>query len=124
MSCSPESVQILEIATAAALDALAEDPVAIDVTEHFPFTDIFLIITADNPRHLRAVQNDVADKLREDLGLGIAVEGREESDWVLIDAGDVIIHVMLPEARDFYQLEKLWGHSPKVQLKQLSAKQN
>ncbi len=116
MTCSPESLQILEVATEAALDALAEDPVAIDVTEHLPFADAFLILTADNPRHLRAVQNAVSDKLREEMRIHPVVEGSEESEWVLIDGGDVLIHVMLPEARDFYALEKLWGHSPRLQL--------
>ncbi len=121
MSCSPESRQILEVAIQAALDALAEDPVAIDVTDHLPFTDIFLVVTADNPRHLRAVQNDVADTLREELGLKVSIEGAEDSDWVLIDGGDVMVHVMLPEARDFYSLEKLWGHSPRIQVEKKSA---
>lgn len=121
MNCSPESIQILEVATEAALDALAEDPVAIDVTEHLPFADAFLVVTADNPRHLRAVQNEISEKLHERLGLQVMVEGSDDSDWMLIDASGVLVHIMLPEARDFYSLEKLWGHSPRLQLEKHSA---
>ena len=121
MSCSPESRAILEVATEAALDALAEDPVAIDVTENLPFADAFLIVTADNPRHLKAVQSEVSDRLRIDLGVHTRVEGGEDSDWVLVDGGDVLIHVMLPEAREFYALEKLWGHSPRLRVAKQTA---
>lgn len=116
MTCSPESMEILEVATEAALEALAENPVAIDVTDHLPFADAFLVVTADNPRHLRAVRGDIVDKLREKLGVHTAVEGGDDSDWLLLDANGVVVHVMLPEARDFYALEKLWGHSPRVPL--------
>ena len=116
MSCLPDCLEVLEVASSAAADALAEDLVAIDVTENLPFTDVFLVATADNPRHQRAVQSAVIDALRGQLGIHPRAEGGEDSDWALIDAGPVTLHVMLREARDFYALEKLWGASPRVAL--------
>lgn len=121
MSCSPEALRMLDVATSAALDALAEDPVAIDVTETLPFSDCFLIVTADNPRHLRSVSSRVSDAMREELDQRPrTVEGDEDSQWLLMDYGDLVVHVFLPEGRDFYSLEKLWGHAPRVALAQVN----
>ena len=121
MENTSKSMEILEVASGAALEALGEDLVAIDVTGRLPFTDAFLIVTADNPRHLRAVVNDIGDELHKRLGIRGRVEGSGESEWVLIDAGDATIHVMLPEAREYYALEKLWGHSPRIEVALKSA---
>ncbi len=117
MSCSTEALELLDVATNAAMDALAEDSVAIDVTQNLPFADCFLIVTADNPRHLRAVKNAIEDALRDDKGIRpLNVEGDETSDWLLLDYGDLVVHIFLPESREFYALEKLWGHSPRVEV--------
>lgn len=117
MTCSTESLEILEEANRAALDALAEDPVAIDVTDHLPFVDAFLIVTANNPRHLKSVVNQISDTLRDTRKLHVSnIEGDTESGWILMDFGGVAVHVMLPDGREFYSLEKLWAHSPRIPL--------
>lgn len=117
MSCSPEALEMLQVATSAALDALAEDPVAIDVTETLPFSDCFLIVTADNPRHLKSVSSHVSEAMHKDLGQRPrTVEGDGDAQWLLMDYGDLAVHVFLPDGRDFYSLEKLWGHAPRIPL--------
>mgnify|MGYP002738943678 FL=1 len=90
---------------------------AVDVTGSLPFSDAFLIVTADNPRHLRGVVNAVSRELHEKEGVSPrSVEGEEGTQWVLMDYGDIVVHVFLPETRDFYALDKLWGASPRVDL--------
>ncbi len=121
MEQTSQSTEILEVAGDAALEALGEDLVALDVAGRLPFTDAFLIVTADNPRHLRSVVDQVTEQLQKQLGIRCKVEGAGESEWVLIDAGDAVVHVLLPEARDYYALEKLWGLSPRIELSLKSA---
>lgn len=109
--------EMVRKAAQAASDALAEDIVAIDVTGVLPFSDAFLVVTADNPRHVRGIMGAVGRDLREALGVSPSnIEGDQESEWVLMDYGDIIVHVFLPEARGFYALDKLWGSSPRVSL--------
>ena len=116
MSLSPETTTLLNVAAVAASEALAENPVAIDVTKTLPFSDAFLILTADNPRHLRGVKNALEDAVGETLGRSPQVEGAEDSDWLLLDYGDVVVHLFLRDAREFYALDQLWNRSPRVEL--------
>ncbi len=121
MSCSPEALEMLEVATEAASEALAEDLVAIDVTGNLPFSDCFLIVTADNPRHMKSVSDAVAEAMRKKQGARpLRVEGDQTSDWLLMDYGNLVVHVFLPEGRDYYALDKLWGHAPKVNLEKIA----
>lgn len=115
MTCSPKTLADLQIIAAAGNEALAEDIVAIDVTGHLPFSDAFMIMTADNPRHLRSVISAVSAAVKQEDGrLPINVEGDQDSDWVLMNFDDVVVHIFLPEAREFYGLETLWGSSPRI----------
>ena len=117
MALPADAEKLLRGAASAASDALAENIVAIDVTGTLPFSDAFLIVTADNPRHLRGVMNAVSRDLHEKAGVSPrSIEGDEGAEWVLMDYGDIVIHVVLPETRDFYALDKLWGASPRVDL--------
>ena len=89
----------------------AEDVVLLDIREIASFTDYFIIASAQNPRHLRAL----VDALNTDLARqGIKtshIEGDDDSGWVLADYGDVIVHLFTPEQRAFYKLEALWGRA-------------
>ncbi|WP_099332077.1 ribosome silencing factor [Actinomyces minihominis] len=123
MTLQPGTEQLVAEVAAAASDALAEDIVGIDVTGVLPFSDAFVIVTADNPRHLRGVRSAVQDEVHAALGRSPRVEGDENSDWLLLDYGDVVVHIFLPEARDYYALDSLWGRSPRVFLN-LAAKIN
>lgn len=110
MTNRPPAEDLLATAAAAALEALAENPVALDVSNQFYFADIFLILTADNPRHSRSVVDEVNQALKKtwDL-LPRSVEGSEGAGWVVLDYGDLVVHVFLPEDREFYGLERLWS---------------
>jgi len=87
----------------------AEDIVIIDLTAKSSIADAMIVASGRSQRHVGAVADHVLKDL-EEAGLpGIKVEGMRQSDWVLIDAGDVIVHVFRPEVRAFYNLEKMWA---------------
>ncbi len=116
MSLTKQSQDVLQAACKGATEALGEDLVAFDVTGQLPFADVFLLVTADNPRHLRSVVDSV-DRSLSKAGVATRVEGSAaESEWVLVDGQDVVVHVQLPQARTFYALDKLWADSPRLDL--------
>lgn len=104
-------------AAVAADDALAQGPVALDVRELTPFADTFLILTADNPRHMRAIVDAISRGVKESGGhLPNSVEGDAESDWLIMDYGDLIVHIFLGEQREYYALEKLWDQADQLEV--------
>ncbi|MFX0542922.1 ribosome silencing factor [Roseovarius sp. S4756] len=86
----------------------AEDVVQIDLRGKSAIGDYMVICSGRSSRQVSAIAEKLVDKLKHDLGRASRVEGRETGDWVLIDTGDVIVHVFRPEVREFYQLEKMW----------------
>lgn len=89
-------------------DSKAEDLVTIDITEKSALADYMLIASGRSNRHVSAIADHLLRELKNQ-GLGTAkVEGLEGADWVLIDVGDIIIHLFRPEVREFYALEKMW----------------
>ena len=93
----------------AALDAdKAEEIVQVDLRGKSSIGDYMVICSGRSSRQVSAIAEKLVDKLKHDLGRASRIEGRETGDWVLIDTGDVIVHVFRPEVRDFYQLEKMW----------------
>jgi ribosome-associated protein len=89
-------------------DDKAEDVVEIDLRGKSEMADYMVICSGRSSRQVTAIAEKLVDRLKEELGLACKVEGRDVGDWVLIDAGDVIVHVFRPEVREFYQLEKMW----------------
>ena len=90
-------------------DAKAEDVVSIDLRGKSSIGDTMVIATGRTDRHVGAIADQLARKLK-DLGhRRVRVEGMEACDWVLVDAGDIIVHIFRPEVRDFYNLEKMWS---------------
>lgn len=90
-------------------DSKAEDVVAIDIASKTPIADFMVVASGRSHRHVAAIAEHVLQDLK-DHGFGnAAVEGLTACDWVLIDAGDVIVHVFRPEVRTFYNLEKMWS---------------
>lgn len=90
-------------------DGKAEDVVSIDLTQKSTIADIMVIASGRSDRHVSALADRVVKELK-DAGHGrAAVEGADAGDWILIDAGNVIVHVFRPEVRDFYRLEKMWA---------------
>ena len=89
-------------------DDKAEDIVTIDLRGRSEMGDFMVIASGRSTRQVAAIAEKLADRLKQDHGILSKTEGKETADWVLIDTGDVIVHVFRPEVRDFYQLEKMW----------------
>jgi ribosome-associated protein len=108
-----------ELATAAALaaaDKLATDVVALDVSDQLVITDVFLLASAPNDRQVRAIVDAVEEKLRDLEAKPIRREGEREGRWVLLDFGDIVVHVQHAEEREYYALERLWRDCPPIDL--------
>jgi ribosome-associated protein len=109
--------EIVEIVRAAALDKKAEDLTEIDVAGRTIIADKFVIITGRSKIQTRSIADSITEKI-EEHGLKVArVEGYTDGNWILIDLGNVVVHVFTPEQRTFYNLERLWasGREPQVQ---------
>ena len=89
-------------------DDKAEEVVTIDLRGRSDMADYMVICSGRSSRQVAAISEKLVDRLKLDLGIISKMEGKETADWVLIDAGDVIVHVFRPEVREFYQLEKMW----------------
>lgn len=89
-------------------------PVALEVTEHFGLADGFLILTGEVERNVQAISDAIEDALNDAGVRTIRREGREIGRWVLLDFGDLMVHVFHQEERDFYQLERLWQDCPVI----------
>lgn len=114
MTATDHAVQLATAAAQAAADKLATDVLILDVADRLALTDCFVLASAPNERQVGSVVDEVEARLR---GLGAKPNRREgESDrrWVLLDFGDVVVHVMHVEERDFYALERLWKDCPEV----------
>ncbi|MEM7731786.1 MAG: ribosome silencing factor [Pseudomonadota bacterium] len=95
-------------------DDKAEDIVQIDLRGKTAIGDYMVICSGRSTRQVTALSEKLADRLKSELGVATKIEGKDTGDWVLLDTGDVIVHVFRPEVRDFYQLEKMWMPSPKA----------
>jgi ribosome-associated protein len=89
-------------------DAKAENIVVIDIRAKSSIGDYMLVASGRSDRHVGAIADQLRDKLREAGVTGARIEGQPQCDWVLIDAGSVIVHVFRPEVREFYNIEKMW----------------
>lgn len=89
-------------------DDKAEDVVAIDLRGRSSVADHMVICSGRSSRQVAAIAEKLVERLKREIGRSCRIEGKEQGDWVLIDAGDVVVHVFRPEVREFYQLEKMW----------------
>lgn len=87
----------------------AEDIVAIDMAGKSTISDYIVIASGRSQRHVAAMAEHLTQKLKDHGVRGVTVEGANQADWVLIDAGDIIVHLFRPEVREFYALDKMWG---------------
>jgi ribosome-associated protein len=90
-------------------DAKGQDIRVLDVGKITDFTDFMIIVTGTSSRHVVSMAERVADRMRELGRRPLGTEGQDTGDWVLVDFGDVVVHVMRQQTRDFYNLEKLWS---------------
>ncbi|WP_299165064.1 ribosome silencing factor [uncultured Arthrobacter sp.] len=116
MSASESSIAIARTAARAATDKIAQDIVAIDVSERLAITDVFLVASAPSERQVNAIVDGIEEELAKQDLKPVRREGRSEGRWVLLDYAEVVIHVQHQEDRVFYALERLWGDCPKVDL--------
>jgi ribosome-associated protein len=89
-------------------DDKAEEIVQIDLRGKSQMADYMVIASGRSSRQVAAISEKLVERLKETFGLSARMEGKDTGDWLLIDAGDVIVHVFRPEVREFYQLEKMW----------------
>jgi ribosome-associated protein len=116
VTATPRAIELVEIAAAAAADKLATDIIAYDVSEQLVITDAFLLCSASNDRQVRAIVDEIEEKLRRVAAKPVRREGEREGRWVLLDYIDVVIHVQHAEERVFYALERLWKDCPRIPL--------
>ena len=95
-------------------DRKATDIVLMDIHSLASFADYFVIGTANSERQMRAVSGAVVEALERDGARPAQVEGEPDSGWILMDYGDVVVHIFSPEMREFYQLERIWTKAPTI----------
>ena len=116
MTATEHAVELVHAAALAAADKLATDILAFDVSEQLAITDAFLLASGANDRQVKAIVDEVEDKLREIGAKPIRREGERDGRWVLIDYGEIVVHVQHSEERQFYALERLWRDCPTIPL--------
>jgi ribosome-associated protein len=116
LTATDRAIELVTTAAKAASDKLAESIIAFDVSEQLVITDAFLICSASNDRQVRAIVDEIEDKLREIGAKPIRREGERDGRWVLIDYGEIVIHVQHEEERVFYALERIWRDCPVIAL--------
>jgi ribosome-associated protein len=114
VSRPPEADETLRVVLACLDDMKAEDITTIDLAGKTSIGDYMVVASGRSQRHVSAVADNVVEKVEEAGVHRVRVEGLKQSDWVLIDAGDVIVHVFRPEVRGFYNLEKMWSGGAKA----------
>lgn len=107
----------LRVAWQAVSDLRAVDPVGLDMRELTLITDYFLICHGTSNVHIRAIADRVLERLDEAQVRPSRPEGYQDAQWVLLDYGDLVVHVFAEEQREFYSLERLWDDAPRVELK-------
>jgi len=109
-----DSAEIAKVIADNAVDKKATDVVILDIREQSVIADYFVICTGSNPRQIQAIAGAIEDTLGELNVPTRGFEGAADNGWMLLDCGDVIVHIFGPLERDFYRLERLWGAAPSV----------
>jgi ribosome-associated protein len=105
--------KLQKIAVAALEDVKAKDIEILNTSKLSALFDRVIIATGDSNRHVKSLARNVYDKVKEAGGQVIGIEGEESGEWVLVDLGDIVVHVMQPVVRSYYNLEELWKVAPK-----------
>ncbi|CAN5209297.1 MAG: ribosome silencing factor [Nocardioides sp.] len=116
MTAAPESIELIHAAAIAASDKLAKQIIGFDVSEQLAIADAFLLCSASNERQVGAIVDAIEESVRELNAKPIRREGAREGRWVLLDYGDIVVHVQHDEERQFYALERLWRDCPVIAL--------
>jgi ribosome-associated protein len=116
VSATEHALELATIAARAASGKLATDVVAIDVSEHLVITDVFVLASAPNDRQVRAIVDSVEEELQKAGSKPKRREGERDGRWVLLDFGEIVVHVQHAEERSYYSLERLWRDCPSIEL--------
>ena len=116
MPATPRALELAAAAAEAAAEKLADEIIALDVSDQLVITDAFVVASADTDRQVRAIVDEIEDRLRERGAKPVRREGLQEARWVLLDFVDVVVHVQQTEDRRFYALERLWKDCPAIEL--------
>ena len=116
----PETAESLDERVLATLNAASEkkaiEPVVLDLREIASFTDYFVIVSGANERQVQAISDEIYESLKKSGHSAARVEGYKTAEWILLDYGDFVVHVFEQKARKFYDLERLWRESKRVEL--------
>ena len=116
MTATEHALTLVRTAAAAAAEKLGQQIVAFDVSDQLAITDAFVLASASNDRQVKAIVDEIEDKLREIGVKPVRREGERDGRWVLIDYGEIVVHVQHEEEREFYALERLWRDCPLIEL--------
>lgn len=123
MTATSRSLDLAYAAAQAAADKLATTITGIDVSEHLALTDVFVIVSGETERQVGALVDAIEDAVREAGAKPVRREGNRDGRWVLIDFGDIVVHVQHDDEREFYDLHRLWKDCPAVDLRVLGTEQ-
>lgn len=123
MPATDHAKQLATAAAHAAADKLAATIVALDVSGQLPLTDIFVIVSAPSERQVAAIVDEVEEKVRLAGAKVKRTEGAREGRWVLLDFGDIVVHVQHEDERNFYDLERLWRDCPQLDVGAVGSEQ-
>ena len=116
MTATERAIALTQVAANAADSKQGDDLVALDVSGPLPLTDVFLLVTGRNERNVQAIASEVEDRMIAAGAKPLRREGRAEGRWILLDFGDIVVHVFHEEERLFYSLERLWKDCPAIPL--------
>ena len=116
MTATDRALDLVRTSAQAASDKLADNIMAFDVSEQLVITDAFVLCSAPNDRQVRAIVDEIEDQLRTLGAKPVRREGERDGRWVLLDYGDIVVHVQHEEERSFYALERLWRDCPLIAL--------
>ncbi len=116
MTASERARDLVHEAAIAADDKQAFDPVALDVSAVLPFSDAFLLVSGRNERQVHAIADAIEERMLEHGAKRLRREGAGEGRWILLDFGDLVVHVFHEEERIYYALERLWRDCPVIPL--------
>ncbi|WP_369401074.1 ribosome silencing factor [Demequina salsinemoris] len=116
VTASSRAIALTEAVARAAAEKKAEEIIALDVSEHLPLADVFVVASGTNERQVTAIAEGIEEALLDEGAKAIRREGIREGRWALMDFNDVIVHVMHQEDRAYYELERLWKDCPVVPL--------
>jgi len=116
VSATDHALSLVRAAARASSDKLADEIIALDVSEQLVITDAFLLCSAPSDRQVRSIVDEIEDRLRDLDAKPLRREGERDGRWVLLDYGDVVVHVMHHEERAYYALERLWRDCPQIEL--------